>query len=198
MDKKFINFKFLRRDYHQRSEVNFCILERGGGENVRKSRLWHAVLPRGRCSPVPASQSFPAQPFSIRATLPESIHHPKQTPGTPGGSMPTVGSHLMSTIPWYVGITNDQNLGFPMHKSSSALYLSKPPRLGFMGWEVQASSTTASYCMPSSYLVTLKMKPTLPSQIWKTHCFEKCLTLNKYFKDIKFTKISVNIQQTKI
>lgn len=131
-------------------------------------RLWHAFLPCGRCSPVPASQSFPAQSFSIRATLPKSIRHPKQTPGTPGGSMTTVGSHLMPTIPWYVGITNDQNLGFLMHKSNSALYLSKPPRLGVMGWEVQASSPTASYCMPSSYLATLKMKSTLPSQIWKT------------------------------
>lgn len=57
--------------------------------------------------------------------------------------MTTVCSHLMPTTPRYVGITSDQNLGFQMHKSSSALYLfSKPPRsLGVMGWEVQTSST---------------------------------------------------------
>lgn len=86
-----------------------------------------------------------------------------------------------------------------MHKSNFALYLSKPPRLGVTGWKVQASSYHCKLLHAQQLLGYSENEANTTSTDKKdTDCFLKCLTLNKYFKDIKFTKISVNIQQTKI
>lgn len=161
------------------------------------------MRPCGWPSPVPASQSFPPPPSSIGAEK----HPPSEIgPRDPRWQNDQLVVIWCSQLHDMQVFTSDKNMGFPEHKSSSALCFPKSPGLGDMRWEVQVSCTTANYYTPRSYLVALrtimlgyKVKSfiLLPPQTWKTINFFKCLTWNKWFsRDIKCIKISVNIQQT--